>query len=119
MQHYFLKVYCDYPCELAKESDSETETVGFGNGIGDDMSITDDDNYHYMLRKILRTNDGTDDISLDLSFFADDRIDDGSVASVDHYGSTDCSHYCGSGGHSIQSSSSSNHRRSSSCSSAS
>lgn len=109
------QVCCDYPGELSKESDSETETVGNGHGIGDDISITDDDNY--MLRKILRP----DDISLDLSIFADDKADDGSVTNLNHYGmedgSTDCSHYCGSGGHSLQSSTNSNHRRSSSCSS--
>jgi len=83
-----------------------------GNGIEDDISITDDN--LYMLRKILRS----DDISLDLSIFTDNKDYDGSVAALSHYSSADCSHYCGSGGHSLQSNMSSGHRRSSSCSSA-
>lgn len=105
---------CDYPGELAKESDSETETVVNCNGIGDDISITDDDMYS-MLRKILRL----DILSLDPSMFTVNEADDGSVAS--HYktddGGVECSHYCGSGGQCLQSNTSSSHRRSSSCSS--
>ena len=104
---------CEDPGELAKESDSETETLANGNGIGDDISITEDD--MYMLRKILRI----DILSLDPSIFTDNEADDGSVAS--HYrtddGSVECSHYCGSAGHCLQSNASSSQHRSSSCSS--
>ena len=104
---------CEDPGELAKESDSETETVANGNGIRDNISITDD--VVYMLRKIL----DSDDISLAPTIFSDNEVDDGSVAS--HYrtddGGVECSHYCGSGGHGFESNTSSSHRRSSSCSS--
>ena len=98
------------PGELAKESDSETETVANGNGIGDDISITEDD--MYMLRKILRL----DILSLEPSMFTDNEADDGSVAS--HYRSDDGgSHYCGSAGDCLQSNTSNSHHRSSSSSS--
>ena len=97
------------PGELAKESDSETETLT-NAGMGDDVSITDD--HPYMLRKILRLDH--DVLSLDSSILTVNKADDGSVAS--HYrtdeGGVDCSHYCGSGG---QYNTSSSH---SSCSSA-
>ena len=96
------------PGELAKESDSETETLTNG-GMGDDVSITDD--HTYMLRKILRLDH--DILSLDPSIFNVNEAYDGSVAS--HYrtddGGVDCSHYCGSGG---QYNTSSNHSSSSS-----
>ena len=94
------------PGELAKESDSETETVANGNGIGDDISITEDD--MYMLRKILRL----DILSLEPSIFTDNEADDGSVAS--HYRSDDGggSHYCGSAGDCLQSNTNNSHHRS-------
>lgn len=86
-----------------------------GNGIEDEISITDDD-MHIMLRKILHS----DDMSLDLSIFTHNEADDGSVT-LSHYridnDSVDCSHYCGSGGHSLDSNTNINHHRNSSCSS--
>ena len=88
-------MYFEDPGELAKESDSETETLT-NEGMGDDVSITDD--HTYMLRKILHSDH--DVLSLDPSILTVNEAYDGSVAS--HYrtddGGVDCNHYCGSDG---------------------